>query len=164
MIEPTKIHTVAAKLEKENQRFRRFLKTHADADELDRQFLALHNELFAKYDCCKCRNCCKAYNTTLQDDEIGAIAASLNLTVQDFRERYLDAGIGVHELEAPCCFLGEDGKCAVEECKPAECRDFPYTDKPERLYSLLNTVSFAEECPVVFEILERLKDIYGFNR
>lgn len=164
MILPTKIHTVAAKLERENHRFRRFLKTHADADELDRQFLELHNELFAKYDCCKCRNCCRAYNTTVQDDEVGAIAALLGLSAQDFRDRYLVAEIGGYELKAPCCFLGEDGKCAVEECKPAECRDFPYTDKPERLYSLLNTLSFAEECPVVFEMFERLKDIYGFTR
>ena len=164
MISPANIHTVAAKLENENLRFRRFLKNHADADELDRHFFALHNELFAKYDCRRCRNCCRAYNTTLQDDEIETIAAFLGIIAQDFRERYLIAGIGGHELKAPCCFLGEDGKCEVEECKPAECRAFPYTDKPERLYSLLSTVSFAEECPIVFEILERLKDIYGFNR
>lgn len=164
MILPTKIHAVAARHEQENLRFRRFLKAHADADELDRQFMALHYELFAEYDCCHCGNCCRAYSTTLQDGEIESIAAFLGLTPQDFAEKYLVDGIGGHELKAPCCFLGEDGKCTIQECKPSECRGFPYTDRPERLYSLFNTVSFAEECPVVFEILERLKDSYEFRR
>ena len=60
--------------------------------------------------------------------------------------------------------MGEDGRCVIEECKPAECISFPHTDKPDRLSCLLGVLSFAEECPVVFEILERLKAIYGFDR
>jgi hypothetical protein len=51
----------------------------------------------------------------------------------------------------------------IEECKPKTCKEFPHTNKPERLWSLLGVLSFAEICPVVFEILERLKQIYRFK-
>lgn len=59
MIHPDKIGMEAKKREDENYKFRSFLKGHADEEELDKQFLRLHKELFADYDCNKCRNCCK---------------------------------------------------------------------------------------------------------
>lgn len=68
-----------------------------------------------------------------------------------------------YEIEAPCCFLNRDGKCSIQDCKPTQCRDFPYTDKPDRIESLLGVMSFVEECPVVFEIVERLKIEYSFK-
>ena len=61
MITPSNVREAALKVEEENHRFRRFLKTHADEEELDQQFLSLHKELFASYDCSKCRNCCRSY-------------------------------------------------------------------------------------------------------
>ena len=54
----------------ENFKFHTFLKCHADEDELDRQFLRLHEELFADYDCCKCRNCCKMYKGSIPVEDI----------------------------------------------------------------------------------------------
>ena len=45
MIQPDKIQAEARKKEKENLKFRTYLKNHADEDELDRQFLRLHKEL-----------------------------------------------------------------------------------------------------------------------
>lgn len=164
MIAPSKVNAAAKKLEKENLRFRAFLKNHADDDELDRQFLRLHNELFAEYDCCKCGNCCWAYSTALSEHEIGSIAAFLGLSRQEFLEKYLSESAEGYEIKAPCRFLNANGECAIQECKPEECRAFPHTNKPGRLESLLGVVSFAEECPVVFEIIERLKDTYNFRR
>ena len=52
MISPENVYIEAKKLENENLRFRTFLKIHADPDELNRQFLELHKELFTGYDCC----------------------------------------------------------------------------------------------------------------
>lgn len=64
MINPDEVKSEAKKKENENFKFRTFLKCHADEDKLDRQFLRLHKELFADYDCSKCRNCtCKKKNT-----------------------------------------------------------------------------------------------------
>ncbi|MCL2336702.1 MAG: YkgJ family cysteine cluster protein [Firmicutes bacterium] len=165
MIEPAKVSRAARKNEEANLKFRAFLKNNVDSEELDKHFLQLHNELFAGYDCCQCNNCCREFSATVQENEVDAIAAFLGLSGQEFSEKYLVQSIyGERELAAPCCFLKENGACAIQECKPAECKDFPHTDKPDRLGSLLGVVSFAEVCPVVFEILERLKKIYRNNR
>lgn len=164
MISPSKVSAAANKCEKENMRFRVFLKNNANPDELDRQFLALHNELFAGYDCCKCNNCCRKYSTIVQEEEIGAIATFLGVTRQAFMEEFLTQTNEGYEIKVPCSFLNENGECAIQTCKPSECRNFPHTNKPERLWSLLGVLEFAEVCPIVFEILERLKDIYRFRR
>ena len=51
MLPARKIHFEAKKKEKENLRFRSFLKCNADEEELDQQFLQLHKELFENFDC-----------------------------------------------------------------------------------------------------------------
>lgn len=164
MIAPNKVYAAAAKLEGENLRFRAFLKGHADSEELYRHIHRLHSELFSHYDCGKCRNCCRAYRISLSEDEIDDIVSYLNLSRQEFIENNLIESIHGYELDSPCQFLGTNGICGIESCKPEECRAFPYTDRPDRLESLLGMVSFAEECPVVFEILERLKKFCRFRK
>ena len=59
MIAPRKVKFEAKKKENENIEFRTFLKCNADEKELDEQFKKLHEELFANYDCSRCRNCCR---------------------------------------------------------------------------------------------------------
>ena len=142
-----------------------FLKSRADSDELDEQFLELHNELFTGYDCCKCNNCCKAYDTILENDEIVKISSYLGKTEDDFINECLTESdeVGYKIKGSPCLFLCANGKCVIQECKPSACKGFPFTDRPDRLSSMLSILEFAEECPVVFEILERLKRIYRFR-
>ena len=77
MMTPRQLRKTARRMEDENLRFRTFLKIHADEDELDRQFLELHRELFAAFDCCKCANCCRKSTTPLRDEEITSISAFL---------------------------------------------------------------------------------------
>ena len=165
MIEPSKINSVAKRYAKQNSKFRTFLKSRADADELDAQFLYLHNELFADYDCCKCNNCCKTYYVILENDEIANISRYLGKAENDFINEYLtESDEGGYKIKGESClFLCGDGKCEIQECKPSECKGFPFTDRPDRLSSMFGILGFAEECPVVFEILERLKRIYRFR-
>jgi len=162
MIEPSKINFVAKRYAEQNYKFRTFLKRRADVDKLDAQFLELHNELFANYDCCKCNNCCKTYDVILKDDEITDISRYLGKAENDFiNECLTKSDEGGYKIKGkPCSFLSADGKCEIQECKPSECKGFPFTDRPNRLSSMLSILDFAEECPVVFEILERLKRIY----
>lgn len=164
MISPKDVQRVAKRLERENMRFRVFLKNRVDPDDLDKKFNALHKELFTNYDCCQCGNCCRAYSTSLEDSEIGSIAAFLNMSIPDFTDKYLSEGSEGYIIKPPCPFFESDGKCAIQDCKPEECSGFPYTDKPDRWSSLYSILDFAEQCPVVFEMLERLKDMYRFRR
>lgn len=165
MIEPAKIKEAFQRVENENYSFRAYLKNHADLDELDKQFSELHRELFLDYDCSKCRNCCKEYSASFEEDELYPVAAFLKMTEIEFKDKYIVENYGNYQLNIrPCCFLSKDGGCEIEACKPASCRDYPHTDKPERLFSLLGIVDSARICPIVFEMLERLKKEYGFRR
>jgi Fe-S-cluster containining protein len=169
MISPTEVKSAASRLEDANIKFRSFLKGHADENELDAQFLRLHNELFANYDCRKCANCCREYGTALSDAEVSRIAAFLGQPEDEFIAEYLtankpdDDGKRYQIEQKPCPFLLKDGRCRVQDCKPDDCRAYPYTDKPGRLWSLLGVLRNAKVCPVVFEILERLKPTYHFR-
>jgi len=164
MVEPFEVEETSKKLEGENIKFRSFLKNRADGDELDAHFLNLHNELFPTYDCSKCRNCCKTYDTYLEETEIKSIAEFLGQTENDFKNEHLIQTEEGYKIKGkPCSFLCADGICQIQEFRPSACRDFPFTDKPERLFSLFGILEFAEVCPVVLEILEELKKIYGFR-
>ena len=90
MIQPDKVRAEAKKKENENFKFRTFLKCHADEDELDKQFLRLHKELFADYDCGKCRNCCKMYKGSIPVEDIDRDAQYLGITPKQFVDVYLE--------------------------------------------------------------------------
>jgi Fe-S-cluster containining protein len=176
MLKPDEVKARAAKLQNQNWDFRTFLKGHADDDELDDQCLALHNELFSTYDCCQCNNCCRTYRIILCDTDVTRISAYLKISESDFYDKYLEAydddedddeGEGGDEQYVfaanPCAFLQEDGRCQIQSCKPDVCERYPHTNQPDRLSSMISMIEFAETCPVVFEIIERLKALYRFR-
>lgn len=166
MLAPRKVKFTARKKLNENMRFRTFLKCHADEDELDEQFRRLHQELFENYNCNLCRNCCKEYYGSIPSDEVERDAAYLHMSVSEFKDAYLakENTEGTYSTKhKPCDFLEENGTCRLGECKPENCRKFPYTDQPERLESLYSVLDAIEVCPVAFEIYERLKQEYHFQ-
>jgi len=110
VIEPSKIKHTFNRVEGENYAFRTYLKNHADEEELDAQFLKLHNELFFNCDCNKCRNCCKEYSASFEGDELGPVAAFLKMTEKEFKNKYIKENFGEYQLNIkPCCFLKDDG-------------------------------------------------------
>jgi len=169
VIEPSEIKEAYKKSADQNAKFRIFLKNNAVDYELDAHFRRLHREIFSEYDCCKCSNCCKLYDILVDESDIKIISKHLDLAENDFIEKYLTDSAHDGEYieyimkDKPCCFLDADGKCRIYESRPSVCRDFPYTDEPYRLYNMSSVLSFSEECPVVFEIIERLKKIYKYK-
>jgi hypothetical protein len=165
MIRPNKVKFQARKKQDENYKFRTYLKIHADPDELDQQFIRLHKELFAEYDCSRCRNCCKMYSGSIPEADINQDAEYLGLTTNQFITQFLDKGSydsNYVTKHAPCDFLQSDGNCKLGDCKPDSCKKYPYTDQPDRIGSLLSILESVGICPVVFEIYERLKKEYNF--
>ena len=67
------------------------------------------------------------------------------------------------EKHSPCGFLTETGECSLGECCPDSCKKFPYTDQPDRLYSLYSVLDAVSICPAAYEILEALKELYDFD-
>lgn len=166
MIAPEKVRARAAEKEDENLAFRRYLKNHADEDELDAYFQKWHVALFADFDCSKCRNCCTMYRGSIPREDVARDAAHMGMTEAVFVEQYLQEKMtdGNYETKhEPCDFLTTDGACALGDCKPDSCKTFPYTDQPGRLFSLYSVLSVVEVCPVAFEIFERVKEEYHWR-
>ena len=89
MLSPRKLLFYTNKNEVQNYRFRSWLKFHADPEDLDQRFFRLHQELFADYDCSRCRNCCKQYYGSVPKSDIERDATALGMTENDFRKKYL---------------------------------------------------------------------------
>ena len=166
MLSPRKVKFMAKKKENENIRFRSYLKNHADEKELDEQFLRLHNELFEGYDCNRCRNCCKLFYGGIPEEDIQKDAEYLKMSKEQFVDTFLQKDEMNGEFRTkhkPCDFLQENGECKLGECRPENCKKYPYTNQPERLGSLYSVLEAVEICPVAFEIYEKLKSEYGFS-
>lgn len=167
MLAPRKVQFEAKKKEKENLAFRIYLKCNADEEELDHQFLKLHNELFKDYDCSRCRNCCKMYYGQVPKADLERDAEYLKISTEEFKERFLvgEEKEGQYQTKHKTCdFQQENGDCKLGECKPEDCKKYPYTNQPERLQSLYSVLDVVSVCPVAFEIYERLKAEYGFEK
>ena len=81
-------------------------------------------------------------------------------------EKYLEEedDNGIYDTKhIPCDFLNENNECILGECKPENCKKFPYTNQPERLQSLYSVIEAVSVCPVAYELYERLKKMYGFK-
>ncbi len=156
------IKDVTEKKLEENYQFRTYLKMHADEKILDKQFKKLHNKYFKDFDCSKCRNCCKVLGISMNEDELNAICKHYHLDINNLKNNILKEHYGEY-IAKPCPFLNADNSCQIKECLPRTCQDYPYTNKDERLYSLITIVNNSKICPVVYQILEDLKDLYEFK-
>lgn len=130
-----------------------------DPDELAHK---LHEQAFSTIDCCRCANCCKTMATGMSDEDLERIAEHLDMTVEQFTSKYVttrDDGYGqeVQLLDTPCAFLDENGQCSIYEVRPAECREYPHTDKDEFTCRTHGLASNALACPAVFWIIEKMR-------
>lgn len=158
--------TTAAK-EEENLAFRQFVK--ADLEHSDRRLNAIVQEMtqevWAHIDCRTCANCCKTRHPSFSRPEMQRIAEYLGTTLQDLRERYLvsDPDIGKYTTrELPCPFLKEN-LCSIYDVRPSVCSDYPHLHRNFRS-RLWQTLDNAATCPIVYNVLERLKKRLAFPK
>jgi Fe-S-cluster containining protein len=80
--------------------------------------------------CLQCGNCCRlAGYVYIEEEEIAPIAKVLGHTPARFRKECLaEEEPGVWRIDdsfdEPCRFL-QDGRCAIHNAKPSQCRSFP---------------------------------------
>lgn len=75
------------------------------------------------------------------------------------KEEFMDSFLSLEKIEEayqtkhrPCDFLQEDGNCKLGDCRPENCKNYPYTNQSERLWSLYSVLDAVEACPVAYEI------------
>jgi Fe-S-cluster containining protein len=93
-------------------------------------------------------------------------AKVLGMEKEQLIDKYLSFNENRNKYETkskPCDFLMENGECRLGEVRPDNCKDYPYTNRPERLYSLFSVLDVITVCPIAFEIYERLKKEYGYR-
>jgi hypothetical protein len=56
----------------------------------------------------------------------------------------------------PCPFLSGN-TCTVYDVRPEDCRSYPHLRKGEFVFRLMGVVCNCAVCPIVYNVLERLK-------
>ena len=170
-ITPQNVQALADGKDEENLRFRSFLKASPlSVDELDKLVFQTTDQVWAKVDCTACGNCCKEIGPVLDQQDAERLAARLGMTVEAMVEKYLkpeedpdEAGNRWEMRVRPCPLLDKNNRCTVYEDRPASCRRYPYLHEPQFVFRLLGMLERASTCPIVFEVLERMKESTGFD-
>lgn len=118
-----------------------------------------HEDVCEQFDCLQCANCCSSISPMLTDRDIERIARFLKMKAVDFISRYLhvDEDHCYVFNETPCPFLMPDNYCMIYDVRPKACQEYPHTDR-RRFYQILDlTLKNREICPIVYEVVERLK-------
>ena len=160
----------AKEKEDENWKFRAFLKGECDleAEEIDRRVFAITRRVWAGIDCTSCANCCREVHPTFSEKEVDRLALRLGLDRGRFIQKYLERAEGGREKpwqtrSKPCPFL-KDNLCSVYEDRPADCSGYPYLYEPEFVFRTMAMIERAPSFPIVYEVLEKLKESLGFFR
>lgn len=120
----------------------------------------LHEEAFEKIDCLSCAACCKNYSPRFKAPDIKRISRYLRMKESAFIATYLQTdedGDYVLQTE-PCSFLDSDNKCSIYDVRPSDCMRFPYTNEDVFFKRKNITLKNSEFCPIVFHVLEALKN------
>jgi Fe-S-cluster containining protein len=152
--------------QEENLAFREFVKV--DLELSDRRLNTVVQEtteqVWAGIDCRTCANCCKTLHPLFSRSEVQRIATFLGLTVEELRARYLtdDADAGKYiTQQLPCPFL-DNNLCTIYPVRPAVCANYPHLHRNFRS-RLWQAIDNAAVCPIVYNVLERLKERLGFQ-
>ena len=157
-----KIKRFASIREKENIRFRTFLKGK-DSDKVDSIVHRLNEELSKQIDCTLCGNCCNI-KPRLRKEDIARLAQLENITPESYQEKYCEKDFGDIYLKTIPCRYFDGKKCSIDENRPKTCQDYPYTAKEGFIFRLYGMLNSYEICPIVFNLMERLKDEMRFRR
>lgn len=111
-----------------------------------------------RFKCTECGKCCTGVPgyVWVTEQEIEGMAAALNISVIDFKRKYIrmrDNRFSLIERkispnEYACIFL-KDNKCQVYQNRPNQCRTFPWW--PENLKSEESWKIAAKECEGINE-------------
>lgn len=142
----------------ENDNFTSFLRTQ-DISQIDELVAALDDEISPKIDCTSCGNCCKSLMIVVTDEEADSLSGHLAQSREQFDGNYLEkGGNGMMVMNCiPCHFLSAN-KCTVYTHRFGGCREFPALQVPGFTKRLFTTFMHYDRCPIIFNVVEALKE------
>ncbi len=159
--DPKVVAELAAERQEQNWRFRTFLKNlELDSEELDAIVHRHYEDVASQIDCGACGNCCRVILPMLQASDVARLACGLNLSESQLVDRLLVSGDEENTFtfnKKPCPLLSGN-RCTAYTSRPENCRSFPHLHKENFVFRLIQAVENGSICPIVFNVLERLKD------
>jgi len=154
------IRLLGEKKRPENERFRRFLKTHSHSD---RQLRHIAEDIEGQIDCTQCANCCKLATVTVAERDVERLARYLRTTpakfAADYTEVTRDEGRILRRSEESGCVFLDGNLCSVYDARPDTCQRFPHLVRGQgslasRMWQFIDRACY---CPIVFNALESFK-------
>lgn len=104
-----------------------------------------------RFSCTQCGKCCTGSpgSVWITEEEIGAMALFLKLTISDFKRLYVKKSsqrlmLVEKKSENHSCIFYKDQKCQVYAARPLQCRSYPFWQ--ENIHSEKSWKETAKEC------------------
>jgi Fe-S-cluster containining protein len=161
------IRRLGEKNRAENLRFRRWIKSHTF---VERQFRRAAEEVQAAIDCRQCAECCRVTEVQLAERDVERLARYLGLSRERFLENYTATGedgeLILRRTEETGCVFLDGNECTVYEARPANCERFPHLLRgsgslESRMWQFVDRATY---CPIVYNWMEKVKDLTNFRR
>lgn len=142
--------------------FRRFLSKieKNPPRHLDKIAEAIDAEVWQEVDCLSCANCCKTMSPTFNNKDIKRIAAHLEMSTDEFKEKwlYFDKADGDWmNVKQPCQFLDlRTNMCSIYEVRPDDCAGFPHLKKKKMTDYIHVHKQNVAYCPATFKMVEKM--------
>jgi len=163
IIDLHQIKSIAAANEAENDAFRIFLKQQ-DGLQIDAVVHRLNDDIAPKIDCTFCGNCCKSLMINVEEAEAVRLSEHLGTPLAELKAKYIEQSEQGQMVinSVPCGFLS-GSMCTVYEYRFEGCRDFPHLHRPQFTGRLFGTLMYYSICPIIFNVVEELKNETGFR-
>lgn len=147
----------------ENYRFKAFLKKR-NGYKTDLLVHQLNETISPRINCTVCGNCCKNLSPYLNDDDLLRLAQVNKVSVEAILSSLTEKDeAGISFKHTPCAFLKEN-KCSIYNHRPGACASFPHLHKSNITTGLRRLIDNYSICPIIFNVIERLKIETGFDR
>lgn len=159
------IAAAAMEKEAENDAFRAFLRNRESAD-IDQLVQELDATVTPQIDCLACGNCCRSLMVTVTPEDVTRLATHLHRSDAEVIDQYIETGSDNSHLiinTIPCHFLDKNC-CTVYEHRFTVCREFPGLDQPQFTSRLFGVLSHYSICPIIYNVIEEMKQRLGFTR
>ena len=158
----SKIKQIAEEKQAENDLFRDFLKQQDD-EAIDSMVHALSETITSQIDCTQCGNCCKSLMINITKEETIQLSNHLQISETQLIDQYIEQSEQGQMIinTIPCHFL-KGTSCSIYEHRFTECREFPHLHKPHFTGRLFGTMQYYEICPIIFNVVEKLKEALDY--
>jgi Fe-S-cluster containining protein len=143
----------------ENEKFRRYLKSH---DHPDKRLRTIAVKIEEQIDCTQCASCCRHATAVVTERDILGLAKALRIKpaqfIRDYTAESEEEGRVLKHTDAGCIFL-DGNNCTVYEARPHVCEHFPHTVRgagsiASRMWQFIDRASY---CPIVYNTMEAWK-------